>query len=46
MIDAVVHRQVPAPPAIPVNVGAIVQNVATVYAVYEAVQKISHYLKE
>ena len=39
LIDAVIHRQVPAPPAIPVNVGAIVQNVATVYAVYEAVQK-------
>lgn len=39
LIDAVIRRQVPAPPAIPVNVGAIVQNVATVYAVYEAVQK-------
>lgn len=39
LIDAVIGRQVPAPPAIPVNVGAIVQNVATVYAIYEAVQK-------
>lgn len=39
LIDAVVGRQVPAPPAIPANVGAIVQNVGTVYAIYEAVQK-------
>ena len=29
----------PAPPAIPVNVGAIVQNVGTAFAVYEAVMK-------
>ena len=39
LVDAVIHRQVPAPPAIPVNVGAIVQNVGTSYAVYEAVMK-------
>ena len=39
LIDAVIRRQVPAPPAIPVNVGAVVQNVGTVFAVYEAVQK-------
>ncbi len=39
LVDAVIGRQVPAPPAIPVNVGAIVQNVATAYAVYEAVMK-------
>lgn len=39
LVDAVVRRQVPAPPAIPVNVGAIVQNVATAFAVYEAVMK-------
>lgn len=39
LIDAVISRQVPAPPAIPINVGAIVQNVGTAYAVYEAVQK-------
>ena len=37
--NAVISRQVPAPPALPINVGAIVQNVGTVYAVYEAVQK-------
>ena len=39
LIDAVIGRQVPAPPAIPINVGAIVQNVGTAFAVYEAVQK-------
>ena len=39
LVDAVIRRQVPAPPAIPVNVGAIVQNVGTSYAVYEAVMK-------
>src|SRR5574344_1717507 len=39
LVDAVIKRQVPAPPAIPVKVGAIVQNVGTAYAVYEAVMK-------
>lgn len=39
LVDAVIGRQVPAPPAIPVSVGAIVQNVATAYAVYQAVMK-------
>lgn len=39
LVDAVINRQVPAPPAIPVNVGAIVQNVGTAFAVYEAVMK-------
>lgn len=39
LVDAVIRRQVPAPPAIPVNVGAVVQNVGTAYAVYEAVMK-------
>jgi len=39
LIDAIVDRQVPAPPAIPVNVGAIVQNVGTAFAVYQAVMK-------
>lgn len=39
LVDAVISRQVPAPPAIPVNVGAIVQNVATAFAIYEAVMK-------
>lgn len=39
LADAVIGRQVPAPPAIPVNVGAIVQNAGTAVAVYEAVMK-------
>lgn len=39
LIDAIIGRQVPAPPAIPIHVGAVVQNVGTAYAVYEAVQK-------
>lgn len=39
LVDAVIQRQVPAPPAIPVNVGAVVQNVSTAYAVYQAVMK-------
>lgn len=39
LVDACIRRQVPAPPAIPVNVGAVVQNVATTFAVYQAVMK-------
>ena len=39
LVDAVIGRQVPAPPAIPVNVGAIVQNVGTAFAVYQSVMK-------
>ena len=39
LIDAVISRQVPTPPAIPISVGAVVQNVGTAYAIYEAVMK-------
>lgn len=39
LIDAVLGRRVPNPPALPANVGVVVENVATVYAVYQAVQK-------
>lgn len=39
LVDSVIRRQVPAPPAIPVNVGAVVQNVGTAFAVYQAVMK-------
>lgn len=39
LIAAVIGREVPAPPAIPISVGAVVQNVGTAYAVYEAVMK-------
>ena len=38
LIDAVMHRQVPSG-ALPIDVGAVVQNVGTALAVYEAVQK-------
>jgi len=38
LIDAVTRRQVKSG-GLPVDVGAVVQNVGTVYAVYEAVQK-------
>ena len=38
LIDAVVKRQVPSR-GLPVDVGAVVQNVGTALAVYEAVQK-------
>ncbi|MBQ7191443.1 MAG: electron transport complex subunit RsxC [Paludibacteraceae bacterium] len=38
LIDACIHRQVPSG-ALPIEVGAVVDNVATIYAVYEAVQK-------
>ena len=36
LIDSVLHREVP-PGALPLNVGVVVQNVATCYAIYEAV---------
>lgn len=39
LIEAVIGREVPAPPAIPINVGAVVQNVGTAFAVYQAVMK-------
>ena len=39
LIDAVIGRRVPAPPAIPISVGAVVQNVGTAFAIYEAVMK-------
>ncbi len=39
LIEAVTGRQVPPPPALPANVGCVVQNVGTVFAVYEAVMK-------
>ncbi|NLC49676.1 MAG: electron transport complex subunit RsxC [Bacteroidales bacterium] len=38
LIDAVMRRQI-ASGALPISVGAIVQNVGTAFAVYEAVQK-------
>ncbi|MBQ3635616.1 MAG: electron transport complex subunit RsxC [Bacteroidales bacterium] len=38
LIDACIRRQVPSG-KLPIDVGAVVQNVGTVYAIYEAVQK-------
>ncbi|MDR1678252.1 MAG: electron transport complex subunit RsxC [Prevotellaceae bacterium] len=38
LIDATIGRQVPSG-ALPIEVGAVVQNVGTAFAVYEAVQK-------
>ena len=38
LIDAVMHRQVPSG-CLPIDVGAVVDNVCTALAVYEAVQK-------
>ena len=38
LIDACIGRQVPSG-ALPIEVGAVVDNVATVYAIYQAVQK-------
>ena len=39
LIAAVTGREVPAPPALPIDVGAVVCNASTAVAVYEAVQK-------
>jgi Na+-translocating ferredoxin:NAD+ oxidoreductase subunit C len=38
LVDAIIGRQVPSG-QLPIEVGAVVQNVATAFAVYEAVQK-------
>lgn len=38
LIDACIGRQIPSG-ALPIEVGAVVDNVATIYSVYEAVQK-------
>ncbi len=38
LIDAVIRRQIPSG-ALPISVGAVVQNVGTAFAVYEAIQK-------
>ena len=38
LIDALLKRQVPSG-SLPISVGAVVQNVGTIFAVYEAVQK-------
>ncbi len=39
LIAAIIGREVPPPPALPIDVGAVVCNASTTYAVYRAVQK-------
>ncbi|OUN60147.1 electron transport complex subunit RsxC [Alistipes sp. An66] len=39
LIAAVTGRQVPPPPALPIDIGAVVCNASTTFAVYQAVQK-------
>ena len=39
LIVAITGREVPPPPALPIDVGAVVCNASTTYAVYQAVQK-------
>ncbi len=39
LVEAITGREVPAPPAIPISVGAVVQNVGTAFAIYQAVMK-------
>ncbi|MBQ1605492.1 MAG: RnfABCDGE type electron transport complex subunit C [Bacteroidales bacterium] len=39
LIKATVNREIPAPPALPIDVGCVVQNVGSTFAIYEAVQK-------
>lgn len=39
MIAAVTGQEVPPPPGLPIDVGAVVCNVSTTVAVYDAVQK-------
>ncbi|MEG1405973.1 MAG: RnfABCDGE type electron transport complex subunit C, partial [Alistipes sp.] len=39
LIAAITGREVPPPPALPIDVGAVVCNASTTLAVYEAVQK-------
>ncbi|MCL6582897.1 MAG: electron transport complex subunit RsxC [bacterium] len=37
LIKTILNREVPPPPALPLDVGVVVQNVGTAYAIYEAV---------
>ncbi len=39
LIEAVTGREVPPPPALPIDVGAVVVNISTAIAIYDAVQK-------
>ncbi|MBU0468522.1 MAG: electron transport complex subunit RsxC [Candidatus Omnitrophica bacterium] len=39
LAKALINREIPAPPGLPIDVGCVIQNVGTIYAIYEAVQK-------
>lgn len=39
LIQAITGREVPPPPGLPIQVGVVVQNVGTAFAIYEAVMK-------
>ncbi len=39
LVEALTGKQIPPPPGLPMDVGCVVQNVGTLFAVYEAVQK-------
>ncbi len=39
LIEAITGREVPPPPALPIDVGAVVVNISTALAIYDAVQK-------
>ena len=39
LIKAILNREVPPPPGLPMDVGVVVQNVGTAFAIYEAIIK-------
>ncbi len=39
LIEAITGREVPPPPGLPIDVGAVVVNVSTILSIYDAVQK-------
>ena len=39
LAKALINREIPAPPGLPIDVGCVIHNVGTIYAIYEAVQK-------
>ncbi|MDY7034573.1 MAG: electron transport complex subunit RsxC [Thermodesulfobacteriota bacterium] len=39
LVKSLIDREIPPPPGLPIDVGCVVFNVGTVFAIYEAVQK-------
>jgi len=39
LVKALVNREIPPPPGLPIDVGCVILNVGTTFAIYEAVQK-------